>query len=87
MKVVGDRLAEFDLLLAKGGRLVLCEVKDGSKPASGQKLKPSEEAFQAAMKLHGITVELLTCAEDIQVLERTVVRNARSYDDRTIGER
>ena len=36
-----------DLLVEKGGRLILVEVKDGAKPPSARKLTPDQEKWHA----------------------------------------
>jgi hypothetical protein len=36
-----------DLLVEKGGRLILVEVKDGKKPPSARKLTPDQEKWHA----------------------------------------
>ena len=60
----------YDAILVKGGRSVYVEVKDGSKPPSEQRLTPHEEQVHAQLSRYGVTVELLTCIGDLQVLER-----------------
>ena len=70
----------YDLLIAKAGRLLPVEIKDGEKSPSRQRLTPHEKAVHASLGLHGVEVLLLTCSEDIEQLERP--RRAGSYDDR-----
>lgn len=60
----------FDALLLKGGRWVVAEVKDGAKPISAQRLTPHEKKVHTTLKAHGVMVEILTCAEDVLMLER-----------------
>lgn len=59
-----------DAILIKGGRIVVAEIKDGRKPMSQQRLTPHEKAVHLVLKSHGITVEILTCEEDVFMLER-----------------
>lgn len=60
----------YDAILVKAGRVVFAEIKDGQKPMSQQKLTPHEETVHRRLKAHGITVEILTCEEDVLMLER-----------------
>jgi len=60
----------FDAILVKGGRVVLAEVKDGSKPPSAQQLTPHERDTHMLLERHGVIVELLTCVDDLAVLGR-----------------
>lgn len=48
-----------DLLVAGHGRMVLLEVKDGSKPPSARRLTPDEEAFHRQWGRHAIVVTSL----------------------------
>ena len=41
-----------DLIVGRGGNTYLLEVKDGSKPKSGRKLKPSQEKLLAEWRGH-----------------------------------
>lgn len=75
----------YDAILVKAGRIVLVEIKDGSKPPSAQKLTPHEEQVHAALARCGVTVELLTCLEDLAVLDRP--HRGGSYDSRQRGWR
>lgn len=61
----------FDKILVKAGRIVIAEIKDGRKPMSAQRLTPHEKQVHARLKWHGVTVEILTCAEDVLALERS----------------
>ena len=58
----------FDALLAKGGRLVLIEVKDGAKPMSAQKLTAHEHRVHQQLKAHGIVVEVIRGVDHLDVL-------------------
>jgi Holliday junction resolvase len=52
-----------DLNAAKGGRLLLIEVKDGSKVASAQKLTAEEIKVHQAFQLAGVPVVVVTSVE------------------------
>lgn len=59
-----------DLLVGIRGQWIPCEVKDGRKPASGRKLKPSQEAFMDACCRAGLPVLVLTGPEQaVEALE------------------
>lgn len=57
---VGDGVP--DLLVGLNGKLRFCEVKDGRKPLSAQKLTPDQEAFFA--KWDGYCT-ILRCEDDV----------------------
>jgi hypothetical protein len=53
-----------DLTAAKGGRVVLIEVKDGRKPPSARKLTDDERKVHAAFKAKGVDVAVVESIED-----------------------
>ena len=59
-----------DGIAVKGGRIVFCEIKDGNKPPSARKLTPAQVELHAVLKAKAVTVEILTCADDLSVLGR-----------------
>lgn len=59
-----------DAILIKGGRIVVAEIKDGTKPISAQRLTPHEISVHATLKAHGVHVHILTCEHDVLMLER-----------------
>lgn len=59
----------------RGGRIVFCEIKPRETP---KRLTPAQVKLQAALKAKSVTVELLTCVEDLQVLGRNA---SGRYDD------
>lgn len=44
-----------DLLVSKGHRIILIEVKDGAKVKSAQKLTPDQVAFHSRWPVHVVT--------------------------------
>ena len=75
----------YDAILTKAGQTVRAEIKDGHKPMSQQTLTPHEKRVHARLKAHGITVEILTCEEDLLMLERQP--RPGSYDQRQMEKR
>ena len=57
-----------DLLIAKRGRLLLVEIKDGAKVQSKQKLTEDEVQFHQLMAAAGVTVEVVTSVEEALAL-------------------
>ena len=53
-----------DLLIAKHGRLVMVEIKDGAKVKSAQKLTLDEQQFHASMAAAGVIVSVITSVEE-----------------------
>jgi Holliday junction resolvase len=58
-----------DLLCGKQGKLVLVEVKDGSKPPSKRRLTQDELVAHARFKAHGIEILVVERVEDLGQLE------------------
>lgn len=59
-----------DLVIAKHGRLVLVEVKDGSKSPSRRQLTEDEIGCHLHFKAHGVDVLLIACVDDLAILDR-----------------
>ena len=57
-----------DLLIAKQGRLVMVEIKDGAKVKSAQKLTADEQQFHASMAAAGVIVSVITSVEEALAL-------------------
>jgi Holliday junction resolvase len=53
-----------DLVVAKGGRVLLLEVKDGTQRASARKLSEREIKVHAAFAAKGVTVAVIESVED-----------------------
>ena len=56
-----------DAVLVKAGRTVWVEIK---QPKSVKRLSLQQEACHAALAAHGVTVEIITCLEDLAILGR-----------------
>jgi hypothetical protein len=52
-----------DLTIARGGRLLLVEVKDGSKPPSARALTPDEARVHQAFASKGVAVRVVESVE------------------------
>lgn len=59
-----------DLLIVKAGRMLLLEVKDGSKSKSRRALTEDEIAAHLWFQAHGAPVLVIEKVEDLQVLDR-----------------
>ena len=57
-----------DLVIAKAGRLVLVEIKDGAKKPSARRLTKAEAAFWAKFGEAGVWVEIIESIEDATTL-------------------
>ena len=57
-----------DLVVGKAGRLVLVEIKDGSKKPSARRLTKAEAAFWAKFGEAGVQVEIIESIEDATTL-------------------
>ena len=57
-----------DLLIAKHGRIVMVEIKDGAKVKSAQKLTEDEVQFHQLMAAAGVTVSVVTSVEEALAL-------------------
>ena len=53
-----------DLILAKGGVVVFCEIKDGAKTASRTRLGVQQEAFRALVEHAGVAYRVVTSIEE-----------------------
>ena len=58
-----------DRLIAKGGRLVLFEVKDGAKVPSARKLTEDEGRARDRFNAAGVKILLVTCVADLAQLD------------------
>lgn len=61
-----------DVVCARGGQLILVEVKDGSKPLSQQALTPAEAKAYLAFAAAGVTIHLVRSVEDVLRLSRFI---------------
>ena len=52
-----------DLVIAKGCRLEMVEVKDGAKPLSKQQMTPDEQRVYDAFIAHGVRILLVNSVE------------------------
>ena len=57
-----------DLLIAKHGRVMMVEIKDGAKVKSAQRLTEDEVQFHALMAAAGVTVSVETSVEEALAL-------------------
>lgn len=71
-----------DLACARAGRLVLVEVKDGTKPPSARRLSKAEAKLHQLLRASGVKVEVVTSvaevthlAEHFGTLERLTKRH------------
>ena len=48
--IIADLKNCADIIVAKHGRTIICEIKDGKKPKSARKLTPGELAFKESWK-------------------------------------
>jgi hypothetical protein len=62
----------FDALIARGGRLLAIEIKDGEKPMSKQALTTHEADVHRALLSAGVRVEIIRSEADCEVLGRVV---------------
>jgi hypothetical protein len=72
----------FDALAVKAGRFVPIEIKDGKKRPSARKLTPHEVKVHAALKAHGVTVEIVTGINDSLDVLRLRDRNYYGKEER-----
>ncbi len=63
-----------DLLVSKRGETVACEIKDGTKPASRQRLTPGETRFRDGWQGDWALVRFL---EDIEEIDRRIAEKCR----------
>jgi hypothetical protein len=81
------QLMHCDRIALKAGRIVLLEVKDGTKKPSARQLTPAEVRFQAWCRRYGVEVLLVESVEDLRQLDQDARRaieghSGQSYDDR-----
>ena len=57
-----------DLIACKGTRIEFCEVKDGAKVPSAQKLTPAQTKLHAALLSAGVLVKTLRSVDDARRL-------------------
>jgi hypothetical protein len=60
-----DRTTGFDGVAVFRGRILLVEVKDGSKPPSAQALTPNERRQQARIEDQGVEYTIWRSVEDV----------------------
>ncbi len=53
-----------DLVIAKNGRLLLVEVKDGARPPSERKLTALEQMVHLAFAERGVTVAIVSSEDE-----------------------
>lgn len=75
LAAVGDGVP--DLLVGLAGMNLLIEVKDGSKPPSGRKLTPDQEAWHAAWG--GAPVFVVTCVDQAVQMVREWVKLGKEH--------
>lgn len=56
-----------DLMVITHGRVVLMELKDGSKPPSARALTPEQVVWHARAMLHGVEVAVVTSEHEALV--------------------
>jgi len=71
----GDPMIGFDGLVLWRSRVLICEVKDGSKPPSARKLTDNELKRQAQCESRGIPFLILTSPEQAVELIWSIGRN------------
>lgn len=59
-----------DRVIAKAGRLLLLEVKDGAKSPSRRALTEDEIGCHLQFKAHGVEILVVTCIEDLMQIDR-----------------
>jgi hypothetical protein len=57
-----------DCMLAYRGRILLAEIKDGSKPPSAQRLTAAQEIFHRQHEAHGVIIPIIRCEADALAL-------------------
>jgi hypothetical protein len=64
-----------DLLVGIQGRWLLVEVKDGSRPPSGRRLRPSQAAFHRIAQAAGLPVHIVESPQQaVELFNREVRR-------------
>jgi hypothetical protein len=84
------QLLHCDRIALKAGRIVLLEVKDGTKKPSARRLTPAEVKCQAWCRRYGVEVLLIESVEDLRQLDQDARRaieghSGLSYDDRMVA--
>lgn len=59
-----------DLLAVKANRTVFVEVKDGSRPPSGRKVKDHQAALHTLLRRAGAEVAVVESLDDLHQFER-----------------